>query len=70
MTAGYMMIFSGLIGNAYDRIVYDAVRDWLDIIPHFPVFNIADVCISLGVSLILITEWRVKKKEENKKHTE
>lgn len=48
---GYFLIFSGAIGNIYDRIMLKYVVDFLDF--HFwPVFNIADSAICIGAFLI------------------
>ena len=52
------IIAGGALGNLYDRIVYTAVPDFIDL--HFQgfhwfVFNIADIFITVGVlSLILV----------------
>jgi signal peptidase II len=54
---GYGCILAGAIGNGIDRFVSGAVVDFLDISPllEFPVFNIADVCINVGVACLLIS---------------
>ncbi|MBR2522116.1 MAG: signal peptidase II [Coriobacteriales bacterium] len=45
-------IFAGALGNAFDRAFYGAVTDFLsfDLI-NFPVFNVADICITCGMIL-------------------
>lgn len=43
----------GAIGNLIDRILHGHVTDFLSFF-QFPVFNIADMAISLGVVLILV----------------
>lgn len=53
---GYALIIGGALGNIVDRAVYGAVidfillywRDW-----RWPVFNVADMGITVGVCLIL-----------------
>jgi signal peptidase II len=46
------LILGGTLGNGYDRIVYGTVTDFINL--HFwPVFNVADSAISIGVVLLL-----------------
>lgn len=55
--AGLALMLAGTFGNLFDRIVHGFVRDMLSFIIfdyHFPVFNIADVSLVLGVGLIAI----------------
>ncbi|KKP24350.1 MAG: Lipoprotein signal peptidase [candidate division TM6 bacterium GW2011_GWF2_28_16] len=47
-----MLIISGACSNLLDRIAYKGVIDFLDFYYlnwHFPTFNIADICIVIGV---------------------
>jgi len=48
-----MLIFAGAVGNWLDRLRYGAVIDFLDF-RVWPVFNVADTAISIGVGLYLI----------------
>jgi len=51
------LIVGGAIGNIIDRVMYGAVADFLDFhigLWHFPTFNVADSCISIGVVLWLL----------------
>ncbi|PIN72236.1 signal peptidase II, partial [Candidatus Woesearchaeota archaeon CG10_big_fil_rev_8_21_14_0_10_45_5] len=41
------LIAGGILGNLYDRIVYGFVVDFIDL-GIWPVFNIADSCITIG----------------------
>ena len=43
----------GAIGNLIDRARYGEVTDFLKI-PHWPVFNIADSAISVGVTAVVV----------------
>jgi signal peptidase II len=53
------LLLGGAAGNLIDRIRLGAVTDFIKI-PHWPAFNIADICVTLGViSLIYVLE-RVK----------
>ena len=46
------LILGGTIGNGVDRIVYGFVTDFINV--HFwPVFNVADSAISIGVVLLI-----------------
>ncbi len=46
------LILGGTIGNGFDRIFYGFVTDFINV--HFwPVFNVADSAISIGVVLLI-----------------
>jgi len=49
------LILGGTLGNLYDRIVFEGVRDFLywNYIVNWPVFNIADCCLVVGACLLL-----------------
>lgn len=51
------LMIGGAVGNLYDRCVLGYVRDFIDTYPfgyNFPVFNIADAALCVGVGIILI----------------
>jgi signal peptidase II len=48
----YSLVIAGVIGNVIDRIHLGYVVDFIDI-GSFPVFNVADSCISVGVMWII-----------------
>lgn len=51
----YMLIISGAIGNLIDRVRLNYVVDLLEFkFIQFPIFNIADVCVVLGIVLLVI----------------
>jgi signal peptidase II len=55
------LIASGAVGNLIDRIRIGHVIDFVDVnlyVYHWPVFNIADSCISLSMVWILLSMWR------------
>ena len=54
---GYAMLFSGIIGNLIDRILYGFVIDYVGIYIFnyaFPIFNFADAIIIIGAIFILL----------------
>lgn len=54
---GLVLTFAGMIGNLIDRMVLGYVRDFIDVIIfnyNFPIFNIADMAVVIGVALIII----------------
>lgn len=65
-------VFAGCIGNLVDRLAFGYVRDFLhfEFWSSFPVFNIADICLTVGVILFIayfivaIVKNKKKKKEE------
>ena len=48
------LMIGGALGNLYDRIRYGYVVDFLDF-RVWPVFNLADSCISVGVGLMIMS---------------
>lgn len=60
------LIVGGALGNLIDRVRFGAVVDFLDFHIgglHWPAFNIADVCIALGVGLYILA-WLLKRKKK------
>ena len=50
---GLCIVLAGAIGNLIDRIAYGYVLDFFEF-RGFPVFNLADSCITVGAILIII----------------
>jgi signal peptidase II len=56
----YAIIIGGAIGNFYDRLIYNAVPDFIDLHYdryHWFTFNVADIFITLGIIIFLINEF-------------
>ena len=61
-----VMIISGAIGNLIDRISLGYVRDFLYfILIDFPIFNIADILVVVGVGILILTIF-LSEAQENK----
>lgn len=53
MKGALILVISGAIGNLIDRIALHYVRDmFYFILIDFPVFNVADICVVVGVVLL------------------
>ncbi len=72
-----VLILSGAMGNLYDNLVleppsdhpFGEVRDFIDVYFarwdwHFPTFNVADSCISVGAALLLLSSFGSSDAEE------
>jgi signal peptidase II len=51
------LVAGGAVGNLADRVRADAVTDFIDL-PPWPPFNLADVSITAGVVLLVLTYLR------------
>lgn len=59
-----ILILGGALGNLYDRIFFGAVPDFIDFHIgdfHWFVFNVADIFISIGVIIMILSEFMVTK---------
>jgi len=55
--AGLMM--GGALGNLFDRYTAGRVTDFLQFtFIDFPIFNVADACIDIGLALVFIDQFR------------
>ena len=60
-----ILILSGALGNFFDRIFRGYVVDFIDIYVfnyHWPAFNIADSCISIGFVILIFNILFLNKK--------
>ncbi len=63
------MVIGGIFGNMIDRIINHSVTDFISFRIfnyNFPVFNIADIGITVGVFLLLISVLKDCRKEKNR----
>ena len=55
----YILVVGGALGNLFDRIVYNAVPDFIDIHYnqfHWFIFNVADIFITIGIICLIFDE--------------
>lgn len=68
LSLGLAMVLGGALGNLIDRLLHGHVIDFIHVhyadVWHYPIFNIADIGISLGVLLIVIDMLFLEKKRE------
>ena len=53
----YSVIIGGALGNFYDRLVYNAVPDFIDLHYenfHWFTFNVADIFITIGILIFIL----------------
>lgn len=51
--AAFALVLAGALGNLTDRLLRGYVVDFIRV-PHWPVFNLADVWITIGVGLLAL----------------
>ncbi len=64
----YGMIIGGIVGNLFDRIVFGYVIDFLDFKLfgyNYPIFNLADTFIVIGIGIMIIISIRKEYHERN-----
>jgi signal peptidase II len=68
MRIALAMQMGGAIGNLIDRLRFGPVTDFIAV-GTFPVFNIADASITVGVAILLVFIWLEERKEKAENHT-
>lgn len=66
----YGLLIGGILGNFFDRIVHGFVIDYLDFTIFkydFPVFNLADMAIVIGIILMFVEVVRIEINENNRR---
>ncbi|MFL2895948.1 MAG: signal peptidase II [Candidatus Pelagibacter sp.] len=62
----FLIVLGGSLGNLYDRLIYNAVPDFIDFHVgdlHWFIFNPADIFISMGVVCLILVEFFSKNKK-------
>lgn len=59
LSIGYSLVLAGLLGNFLDRLIDGYIIDYLSFkifTLNFPVFNLADILIVVGIIIVIIKE--------------
>ena len=59
ISIGYSLVLAGLLGNFIDRLIDGYIIDYLSfkiLELNFPVFNLADILIVVGIVIVIIRE--------------
>lgn len=62
------MVIGGALGNVIDRVRFGAVADFLDFHVfgwHYPAFNVADSCITLGIVFLVFDSLFLERKRKS-----
>ena len=57
---GAVLMASGALGNAIDRMIYGAVIDFIDLFAgqyHWPAFNVADMAVTIGAGMMILSSF-------------
>ena len=61
-----VVLAAGAVGNLYDRIVLHYVIDFIYVrLINFPIFNFADICVTLSAILLVVFFIFIYKEDEN-----
>lgn len=68
LSLGLALVLGGALGNLIDRLLHGHVIDFIHVhyadVWHYPIFNIADIGICIGVALIVIDMLFLEKKRD------
>lgn len=66
LSIGLGLVLGGAIGNFIDRFLFGEVVDFLHfVLINFPIFNVADSAISIGVGFVILDTLLDMKKNNN-----
>ncbi|MDG6779087.1 signal peptidase II [Thiomicrorhabdus sp. zzn3] len=68
-TVGINLVLGGAIGNVIDRVLEGRVTDFIDFyigLWHYATFNVADIAISIGAGLLILSELILKPRAEKR----
>ena len=60
LRAALLLVTAGAFGNYLDRVVRGHVVDFVHL-THWPVFNVADVYVTIGVGILFLSAGRVQR---------
>ena len=64
------LIIAGGVGNLIDRLSLGYVIDFIDVrILNFAIFNVADMCITIGAILVCIAAFAAEKREKREQES-
>jgi len=66
-TWGINLVLGGAIGNVIDRVLEGRVTDFIDFYIgtwHYATFNVADIAITIGAGLLILSELILKPRAE------
>ena len=71
LSMGLALVLGGAIGNLIDRLLNGKVTDFIHVhyadVWHYPIFNIADIGICIGIALIVIDMLFLEGKRQDKR---
>ena len=51
----WTLVLGGGVGNLIDRVLNGVVVDYINVLfMHFAIFNFADICVCVGVGLLML----------------
>ena len=71
LSVGLALVLGGAVGNLIDRLLNGKVTDFIHVhyadVWHYPIFNIADIGICIGIALIVIDMLFLEGKRQDKR---